>query len=84
MSLIVPDYNGQCGYYNNQGWQGNNFDGRQVSDQRRFSHSPHNNNSNNKTNFLTVLQSYSAKQALTQISLNSIQEYNGSNKDATI
>ena len=37
-------------------WQGNNFDRRQVSNQRKFSHSPHNN-----TNFLTVLEVYSTK-----------------------
>ena len=76
--------NGQCGYYDNQDWQGNNFHRRWISDQRRFSHSLHYNTNSNNTNFLTVLDGYSTKQALTQMLLNSIQEYGGSNKDATI
>ena len=80
MSLIVSDYDGHHGYYDNQGWPWNNFDRRQVSEQRRFPHSSYNNtNVNNPT-----LDGYSTKQALTQTSLNSIQEYNGCNMDATI
>ena len=33
-------------------------------------------------NYLHALDSYSSKQALTQMTLNSIQEYDGTNKDA--
>ena len=57
--------------------------GEQVPEQRRFSQSSYNNNVNNP-NILYDLDAYSTKQALTQISLNSIQEYDGSNKDAMI
>ena len=81
MSLIVSDYN-NCRYYDNQGWQGSNFD-RQVSEQRRFSNSAYSNTNVNNPNFLHVLDSYSSKQALTQITINSIQEHNETNKDAT-
>ena len=49
-----------------------------------FSHSAYNNTDVNNPNFLHVLDSYSSKQALTQMTLNSIQEYDGTNKDATI
>ena len=84
MSPIVQDYKGQHGYYDNQSWSGNNFDRRQVSDQRRFSHSLHNYTSDNNTNLLTVLEGYSTKQVLNQVSLSSIQEYHGNNKNGTI
>ena len=82
MFPIVPDYNGQHGYYN---WQGNNLDRREVGNQRKFSHSSqNNNNSSSNTNFLTILEGYSNRQALAQISLNSLQEYDGTNIDITI
>ena len=83
MFPIMPNYNGQCGYYNNQGWQGNNFDRRQAPEQRSFSQSSYKNNVNNP-NLLYVLDGYSTEQALTQMSLNFIQGYDGSNKDAMI
>ena len=83
MSPIMPNCNGQHGYHKNQSWQDNNFDRRQVPEERRFSQSSYNNNENNP-DFLYVLDGYSTKQALTQMSLNSIQEYDGRNKDAMI
>ena len=76
-------------YYNDQCWQGNCFE-QQVPEQRMFPHAPYNNtNVGNHTNvnspnFLNVLDSYSSKQAITQTTLNSIPEYDGSNKFATI
>ena len=82
MSPKVPDYNNHR-YYDNQDWQGSNFD-RQVPEQRRFQNSTYSNTKVNNSNFLHVLISYSSKQALTQMTLNSIQECDGSNKDATI
>ena len=82
MSAIVPDYNNHR-YYDNQGWQGSNFD-RQVPEQRRFSNSTYNNSNVNNPNFLHVFDSYSRKQTLTQMTLNVIQEYNGTNKYAMI
>ena len=75
ISLIMPNYNRQHGYYSNQSWQGNNFDRRQVPEPRRFSQSSYNNYVNNP-NLLYVLDGYSTKQALTQTSLNSIQRCN--------
>ena len=41
-------------------------------------------NASNNPNFLTILDSYSTRQTLAQTSLNSLQEYDGSNKDMTI
>ena len=38
----------------------------------------------NSSNFLNVLDSYSSNQAITQTNLNSIPEYDGSNKAGTI
>ena len=78
----MPDYNNDR-YYDKQGWQDSNFD-RQVPEQRRFHNSAYSNSNVNNPNFLHVLDSYSSKQALTQMTLNSIQEYDGSNKDAMI
>ena len=82
MSPIVPDFNNHR-YDENQDWQGTNFN-RQVPEQRRFSHSLYNNTNVNNPNFLHVLDSYSSKQAMTQMALNCIQKYDGSNKDAMI
>ena len=82
MSQIVPDYK-NCRYYDNQSWEVSNFD-RQVPKQRRFSNCTYNNTNVNNPNFLHVLDSYSIKQVLTQMTLNSIQEYDGTNKQATI
>ena len=88
MTSVVPNYNDGI-HYNNQGWQGNQFEW-QVPEQRRFSHAPcnntnYNNHTNvNSTNSLHVLDSYSSKQAITQTTLNSIPEYDGSKKAATI
>ena len=81
MSPIVPDYNNHR-HYDNQGWQSSNFD-TQVPEQR-FSNSAYNNSNVNNPNFLHVLDSYSSKQALTQMTLYSIQEYYETNKDASI
>ena len=83
MSPIMPNYS-DLRYYDNHGWQDNNFDRRQVPEQRRFSCSSYNKTNVNNTNILHVLDSYSSKQALSQMTLNSIQEYDGNNKDATI
>ena len=84
MSPMMPNYNGQHGYYNSQSWQDNNFDRRQVHDQRRFSQSPQNNyNGSTDPNFLNILDSYSTRQPLAQTSLNSLQGYDRSNKDIT-
>ena len=58
------------------------FYDRQVTDQRMVSQSWQNNDNN--TNFLTALEGYSTRQALAQTSLNSIQEYDGSNREVTI
>ena len=82
MSPIMPDYNNHR-YYDNQVWQGSNFD-RQVPEQRRFHTSAYSNINANNPNILHVLSSYSSKQALTQLTLKSIQEYDGTNKDAMI
>ena len=85
MSPIVPNYNEQCLHYNNVGWQGNNYDGRQVCGQRRFSYFSQNSyNDSDNTKNLTILYSYSTRQALAQTSLNFVQEYNGNNKNMTI
>ena len=88
MSPVVPDFNDHI-YYGSQGWQGNHFEW-QVPEQRRFPHAPYNNvNVDNYTNvnspnFLNLLDSYSSGQAIIQTTLNSIPEYDGSNKAATI
>ena len=82
MSPVVP-HNNNHRYYDNQGWQGSNFE-RWVPEQRMFSHSAYNNTNVNNPDYLHVLHSYSSKQALTQMTLNSIQEYDGTNKDAMI
>ena len=55
-----------------------------MPEQRRFHNSTYSNTNVNDPNFLHVLDSYSSKQVLTQMALNSIQEYNVTNKDATI
>ena len=88
MSPVVPDYYDHV-HYDNHGWQGNHFEW-QVPEQRRFPHAPYNNtnidnNTNvNSSNFSHVLGSFCSKQAITQTTLNSIPEYDGSNKAATI
>ena len=82
MPPVVPNYN-DGSHYNNQDWQSNHLDW-QAPEQRRFSQSLYNPTYVNNPNFLHVLDSHSSKQAITQITLNSIQEYNGSNTDATI
>ena len=79
MSPVVPDYNGWI-HYNSQGWQDNHFDW-QVPEQRGFPQAPYNHNN---ANFLHILHNYSSKQAIIQMTLNSIPEYDGSNKTATI
>ena len=56
---------------------------RQETDQRRYSQTSQ-HVGNNNVNVLKALENYSAKQALTQSTLNSIQEYNGSDREATI
>ena len=86
MSPVVPDFNDHI-YYDNQGWQGNHFEW-QIPEQRMYPHAPYNNtNVDNHTNvnspnFLNVLDSFFSKQAITQTTLNSIPEYDGSNKAA--
>ena len=55
---------------------------RQVTDQRRVYQSWQNNDNN--TSFLTALEGYSTRQVLAQTLLNSIQEYDGSDRKATI
>ena len=82
MSPVVPNYNDHY-HYNSQSWQGNHFD-QQVPEQRRFPQSLYNPTNVNNPNFLHVLHGYSSKQTITQTTVNSIQEYDGSNMDATI
>ena len=88
ISPVVPDFNDHI-YYDNQGWQGNHFEW-QVPEQRRFPYAAYNNtNADNHTNvnspnFLNLLDSYSSKLSITSTTLNSMPEYNGSNKAATI
>ena len=79
MLPVVPNYNDHI-HYDNQGWKGNYFDW-QVPEESRFpqvSYNPTN------PNFLHVLDNYSSKQTITQMTLNVIPEYNGSDKAATI
>ena len=88
MSLVTQNYNGQHVHGGSQGGQIHSFDrrpefyNRQVTDQRRFSQSWQ--NYDNNTNFLTALEGYSTRQAITQTSLNLIQEYDGSARETTI
>ena len=56
----------------------------QVPEQGRFPQAPYNPTNANNPNFLPVLDSYSSKQAIIQMTLNAILEHNGSNKAATI
>ena len=58
------------------------FYNRQITDQRRFSQSWQNYDNNIK--FLIALEGYSTRQAITHMLLNSIQEYDGSDREATI
>ena len=82
MSPVVPNYNDHI-HYDNQGWQGNHFDW-QVPKQRWFPQASYNLTTANNPNFLHVLDSYSSKQAITQMTLNVMPEYDGSDKAATI
>ena len=52
-------------------------------DQGRCSQNPQNENSN-IVNVINALENYCSKQALTQSTLNALQEYDGSDKKATI
>ena len=88
MSLKYPEHVSsetelkQVTWHNrNQNWQRHSFDrrpefyNRQITDQIRFSQSCQNND--NDTHFLT-------RQAITQTLLNSTQEDDGSDREATI
>ena len=85
---VTKNYNGQHMYPGNQGWQRHSFNrrpgfyNRQVTDQRRLSKSWQNNDNN--TICLTALEGYSTRQAHTQTLLNSLQEYDASDRNATI
>ena len=88
MSPITQTYNGQYGHSYQQGWQRHSWDrrpeshNRQVNDPGRF-FQPSPNYTNNPS-FCPGFEGYSARQALAQSSLNSINEYNGSDREATI
>ena len=77
-------------YNNNQGQQRHSsYDrrpqqcNRQETDQRRYSQSSQNIDNNN-VSVLNSLENYSTKQMLTQSMLNTLQEYDGSDREATI
>ena len=69
--------------YNHYDWRSQNHS-RQEPDQRRYSHTLPNTDNNSASVLLYALGDFSAKQALAQSTLNSIQEFDGSNREATI
>ena len=77
-------------YHDNQGQQRHsNYDrmplqyNRQEADQRRYPQNSQHVSSNNGI-VLNALENYSTKQALGQSMLNALQEYDGSDREATI
>ena len=90
MSLLHQNYNRQYRYHDNQGQQRHsNYDrrsqqyNRQETDQRWYSQTSQHVDNNN-VNVLNALENYSTKQVLTQSMLNALQEYDRSDRKATI
>ena len=90
ISPVPLDYR-QHRHYNSQGQHRyNNYDrssqhyNRPEADHRRYSQALTNTNNDSTTVVLSALETFSAKQALVQSTLNAIQEFNGSNRESTI
>ena len=90
MSFITQNYNRQHMYNDNQGEQRQSSYNRrpqqysrQETDQRKYSQSSQNIDNIN-VSVLNALENYPIKQALTQLTLNTLQEYNVSDREDTI
>ena len=69
--------------YNHYDWRFQHCS-RQEPDHRRYSHTLPNTDNNSTSVVLHALEKFSAKQALAQSTCNSIQEFDGSNREATV
>ena len=69
--------------YNHYNWRSQHHS-RQEPDQRRYSHTLPNTDNKSTSVVLNALENFSAKQALAQSRLNSIQEFDDSDREATI
>ena len=90
MSLVTQNYKRQYMYNDNHRQQRHgHYDrrfqqyNRQEINQRRYSQNPQNANNNN-VYVINALENDSTKQALIQSTLNALQEYDGSNREASI
>ena len=90
LSPVPLDY-GQLRHYDSQGHNRyNNYNRRSKhykrpeADHGRYSQALPNKNNDSATVVINVLESFSAKQALAQYTLNAIQEFNGSDRESTL